>query len=417
MASRMWYLKYASPFNIQRRLSSILMASMVIILILSGVSLHQLYSNYIIERAEADAVSISQSFLAANYTLLLPPSNEGVYPLDKHSLRIEKLDEAFRLFLPPFHVIKLKVFSTDGTIIFSTDPSLIGQIDRENINLNKALAGLYSSKMQTKNEITDLQFEPRFNVDVVETYVPIYSLSGGIIGSFEIYQDISRFRDDVIRGVILAISVLAVILLIVFLIAFKMIKLSTTELVLVQNELQRLASIDSLTSIYNRYYILKQLKIEVARILKEKGELSTILFDLDFFKNINDNYGHQVGDKVLQQVAKTIQSNTREYDCVGRYGGEEFLVVLPNADGDKAAEIAERVRQSIENIIIKCDTQIIPISISAGVSTLRISETSIDQLINRADKALYAAKRNGRNQVMVAPPVVPVGQKMTTLLH
>jgi len=398
-----WYLTHTSSFNIQGRLSSILAASMVIILILSGIGLHHLYSHYIIKRAEADAVSISQSFLAANHTLLIPPPNEDKQPLDKNNLKIEALDEAFRLFLPPFHVIKLKVFSTDGTILFSTDPSIIGHIEHENINLNKALTGFNSSKMQTKNEIMDLQFESRFDVDVVETYVPIYNLSGGIVGSFEIYQDTSRFRDDVVRGVILAVSVLAFILLVVFFIAFKMVQITTKELVLVQNELQRLASIDSLTSIYNRYFIFKQLNIEAARVLSGKGKFSIILLDLDLFKNINDRYGHQMGDEVLQKVAKIIQSDIREHDYVGRYGGEEFLVLLPNTDRYKAADIAERIRQSIENIIIKYDAQLIPISVSAGVSTLSASETNVDQLINRADKALYTAKKNGRNQVVVSP--------------
>lgn len=202
-----------------------------------------------------------------------------------------------------------------------------------------------------------------------------------------------------------------------FFIALKMVQFSTRELVLTQNKLQRLASIDSLTSIYNRYYILKQLNIEAARVLREKGELSIILFDLDLFKKINDRYGHQMGDKALQKVAKTIQSNIREYDYAGRYGGEEFLIVLPNADEDKAAEIAERVRQSIENMIIKCDTQVIPVLISAGVSTLIASETNIEQLIKRADDALYAAKKNGRNQVMVAPSVVLTGKQKTALLY
>lgn len=417
MASLKSYLKRITPSNIQSRLSSILTASMIVILILSVIGLHNLYSSYIIKLAEANSVSISQSLLAINNTLLIPPSNKDSITLDKNSIKNKKLDEAFRLFLPPFHVIKLKVFSTDGTIIFSTDPSLTGQIERGNINLTKALAGFNSSKVQAKSETMDLKLEPQFDVDIVETYVPIYDLTNEIVGIFEICQDTTRFRDDAVRGIILAASALACILLVVFFIALKMVQFSTRELVLTQNKLQRLASIDSLTSIYNRYYILKQLNIEAARVLREKGELSIILFDLDLFKKINDRYGHQMGDKALQKVAKTIQSNIREYDYAGRYGGEEFLIVLPNADEDKAAEIAERVRQSIENMIIKCDTQVIPVLISAGVSTLIASETNIEQLIKRADDALYAAKKNGRNQVMVAPSVVLTGKQKTALLY
>lgn len=217
MASLKSYLKRITPSNIQSRLSSILTASMIVILILSVIGLHNLYSSYIIKLAEANAVSISQSLLAINHTLLIPPSNKDSITLDKNSIKNKKLDEAFRLFLPPFHVIKLKVFSTDGTIIFSTDPSLTGQIERGNINLTKALAGFNSSKVQAKSETMDLKLEPQFDVDIVETYVPIYDLTNEIVGIFEICQDTTRFRDDAVRGIILAASALACILLVVFL--------------------------------------------------------------------------------------------------------------------------------------------------------------------------------------------------------
>jgi diguanylate cyclase (GGDEF)-like protein len=378
--------------------------SMITILCLSGMSIYHLYNDYIVKRAETDAVSISQSFLASNQTLLLTPLSRVSRQLDLSSIESQKLDIAFRQFLPPFNIIKIKIFSTDGTIIYSTDPSIIGQFSRRNIHLNKALSGYNSSKMQTKNEMMDLAFESRFDVDVVETYVPIYNSNNVIVGSFEIYQDMTRFRSDVIKGVSLAILTLLLILLTVFYIAFKIVKHTTSELVLAQDELQSLATIDSLTSVYNRHYIFKQLKIEAARVFREKGKLSIVLIDLDFFKKINDSYGHQVGDEVLQEVAKTIQNNIREYNTVGRYGGEEFLILLPNSDSDSAVEIAERIRQSIEDIVIECDKQILSITISAGVSTLSYPEVNIERLIKRADDALYIAKGNGRNKVVQILP-------------
>lgn len=391
-------------FNILRWLTIIMTVSMITILCLSGMSIYHLYNDYIVKRAETDAVSISQSFLASNQTLLLTPLSRVSRQLDLSSIESQKLDIAFRQFLPPFNIIKIKIFSTDGTIIYSTDPSIIGQFSRRNIHLNKALSGYNSSKMQTKNEMMDLAFESRFDVDVVETYVPIYNSNNVIVGSFEIYQDMTRFRSDVIKGVSLAILTLLLILLTVFYIAFKIVKHTTSELVLAQDELQSLATIDSLTSVYNRHYIFKQLKIEAARVFREKGKLSIVLIDLDFFKKINDSYGHQVGDEVLQEVAKTIQNNIREYNTVGRYGGEEFLILLPNSDSDSAVEIAERIRQSIEDIVIECDKQILSITISAGVSTLSYPEVNIERLIKRADDALYIAKGNGRNKVVQILP-------------
>lgn len=414
VASQKWNLKHILSFNIQRRFSLILAASMIMILILSVIGLHYLYSHYITVRAQSDAVSISQSFLAVNKSLFTLDPDEELTPLDINSVRNQKLDEEFRLFLPPFHVIKLKIFSADKIIIFSTEQSLIGQTDHNNKRLDEALAGFNSSKIQTENEIMDLQFESQFDVDVVETYVPIFDLTGRIVGSFEIYQDMTHLRHYIVQGVILATSVLICILLVIYFIAFKMINITTKELDLSLNTLERLASIDSLTSIYNRDYIFKELNIEVARSLREKKVLSTILFDLDFFKNVNDCYGHQFGDEVLQKVAQIIQDNIRQYDSVGRYGGEEFLVVLPNADEYKAADVAERVRTSIENMSIKCGEKVVKVTISAGVSTLNVDETNIEKLIKRADKALYAAKKNGRNQVIVAPTVATMELKATT---
>lgn len=411
------YKKNISVFNILSMLTFVMTAAMIIILFLSWISLHHLYRSYIVKHAEADAVSISQSFLASNRELLLPSAERGNRQLDITAINHQRLDDTFRQFLSPFNVIKVKIFSTDGTIIYSTDPSLIGKLDRGNIQLNKALSGYNSSKIQTKNKMTDLAFEPRFDVDVVETYVPIYNLNEVIIGSFEIYQDMTHFRSDIDKGVRLGVLVLLFILLIVFSIAFIIVQSITKKLVVAQNELQSLASIDSLTSVYNRRYIFKQLKIEACRVFRGKGELSIILIDLDFFKKINDSYGHPVGDAVLQKVAKTIQDNIREYDTLGRYGGEEFLVVLPNANTTNALEIAERVRKSIESLVIEYNKQIIPITISCGVSTLSSSETSIEQLIKIADKALYTAKENGRNQIMNAPVKISMVDQTTSLVY
>ncbi|WP_170107649.1 GGDEF domain-containing protein [Photobacterium lipolyticum] len=406
-------MRNITPFNILRWLSVVMSVSMITTLLLSGFGLYHLYTDYILKHVEQEAVSISRAFLASNHTLLLPPSKKESHQPNIANIDPQKLDEAFHNYLLPFNVIKIKVFSMDGNIIYSSEPSLIGQIDRGNIQLNKALSGYIVSEMKSKDEMVDLENELRFDVDIVETYIPIYNSTGLIVGCFEMYQDITGFQGAVVRGVSLAVSVLIFIFLMVFLVAFKVVNITTKKLILAQNELQALASIDSLTSVYNRHHIFKQLKVESSRVFRDGGDLSIILFDLDFFKNINDCYGHQVGDEVLHEVAKQIQNNVREYDVVGRYGGEEFLVILPNTDKDSAVEVADRVRQSIENNIFESYKQILSITISAGVSVLISSETSIEQIIKRADDALYSAKLNGRNQVMV-DSVEVVTEEMTS---
>ncbi len=131
------------------------------------------------------------------------------------------------------------------------------------------------------------------------------------------------------------------------------------------------------------------------------------MVDIDFFKSVNDHHGHATGDQVIKAVADVLKTCTRDSDLVGRYGGEEFCVVLPKLHLDKAAEIAERIRQTIE----KKSCSGVNITISLGVSCLESNTNKPDELINQADKALYAAKKSGRNRVVTwGKDVNPVAQ-------
>lgn len=389
-----------TPASLMRLLSLVMLISITTIVIFSGLGIYFLFNDYIVKRAEADAISMSQGFVALNRTLILTQSQHNVLRPSLDSTQFQKLDNTLREYLSPFHVIKIKLFTTKGLIAYSTDRKIIGQNSYGNQSLNNALSGYSSSKMQTKNLMTDLALESRFDVDVVETYVPIYNDKGRIVGSFEIYQDMTRFRDDVVQGIVLAIVVLLVILLCVAFIAFKMVQLPTKQLGIVQEKLQYFASMDSLTSVFNRHQIFKILQTEIARAHRLNCKLSLILIDLDKFKTINDQYGHPTGDEVLRQVAKKMLVEMRQYDTIGRYGGEEFLIVLPGTNRTAAVVIAERVRSAIQELTIVYHQQKISISISAGVATLSPADSSMDLLIKRADKALYEAKDKGRNQVI-----------------
>ena len=160
------------------------------------------------------------------------------------------------------------------------------------------------------------------------------------------------------------------------------------------------ASHDFLLHLWNRRTIFALLNTELGRAKRLRTPLSVCFIDLDFFKLVNDNHGHMVGDEVLRSVAKKVSSAVREYDHVGRYGGEEFLVVLPNCAAEAAREVAERVRQQVgEEPIVIATTQL-RITVSIGLSEWR-SGQELPDLLNRADVALYRAKQNGRNRVEV----------------
>jgi diguanylate cyclase (GGDEF)-like protein len=159
--------------------------------------------------------------------------------------------------------------------------------------------------------------------------------------------------------------------------------------------LKKQSMTDYLTGLSNRRALHMELRKEIDRVDRFAGNgLSLLLIDVDFFKKYNDTFGHLEGDRVLQAVASSLQSSSRSYDCISRYGGEEFAVILPNTDLRAAFHVAERMRSDIEKISF--GGQNVTISIGIGFWSKGMSE---EALINDADSALYTAKQNGRNTV------------------
>lgn len=163
---------------------------------------------------------------------------------------------------------------------------------------------------------------------------------------------------------------------------------------------------DPLTEVYNRRYVDRRLEEEVARSKRYSLELSVMVLDVDYFKHINDTYGHQAGDITLSVLGSLFKDLLRDLDVVARYGGEEFLMICTNTPIDGAKLVAERLRQLIESHQIEItdgsgEKQTIQISISIGLACLGASVDSKEKLIQAADRALYRAKREGRNRVII----------------
>jgi len=177
--------------------------------------------------------------------------------------------------------------------------------------------------------------------------------------------------------------------------------LDITERKQMELELKRRADTDYLTGVANRGYFLKMAALELARTRRYGGALSIAMIDLDHFKNINDTYGHLVGDAVLKEMATISHRVLREADLVGRLGGEEFAVLLPETDASHTVEVIERLRKAVAASEIPLeDGQALHFTVSIGIATfIAETDTSIDMLLNRADQALYMAKQSGRNQV------------------
>lgn len=175
----------------------------------------------------------------------------------------------------------------------------------------------------------------------------------------------------------------------------------TSELELANQELEKSSRIDFLTGVLNRKAFNTHLDYELSKSSRYRTNSSLIIMDIDFFKKVNDNCGHLVGDKVLQVVSQIVSSEIRESDVFARYGGEEFILFLPETSIIDAKEIAERIRGAIEERTIGSSTSDYPaVTCSFGVSAV-ISSDNISTLVKRADDALYTAKNNGRNRVEV----------------
>ncbi|WP_460312257.1 sensor domain-containing diguanylate cyclase [Aliiglaciecola aliphaticivorans] len=178
-------------------------------------------------------------------------------------------------------------------------------------------------------------------------------------------------------------------------------EIALRELSETNNELEQQTRTDSLTGIRNRQHFDKKFQAEARRCRRERSDLSLIMLDIDHFKNINDTYGHVVGDEVIKKVAKVLKQNLkRTTDDACRYGGEEFALILPNTDFDGAKALGEKLRESIENTVTEVDDLQLKVTISAGVASTIVNGVDDEKsLLESADKALYQAKRDGRNRV------------------
>jgi len=395
----------SNPRSLPKLFLLLSVLSVAIILLLAGYGIHKIYGSQMIREAEEDAVAVGQAILQQERGILIARDAGGQERIAVAREKFAGLDARMRDFLRPFRIYKIKVFSGDKTIVYSTDPSIIGIVDGGNAKLARVLeSGEVVSNLESKDKVLDLADEQRFNVDVVETYLPIRA-GDAILGSFEVYVDVTRTRERIIRVVASSVFVLFTVLVVVFTSLYVPMRKGAMQLKRAQDELRKIASIDTLTGLFNRGHMNTRIHEEYSRIGREgnkgvnKSTIGFIMADLDHFKRINDEYGHPAGDEVLRAVSENLRSATRIYDILSRYGGEEFLIALPNSDLEDAKLVAERIRSGIERTPIVVGGRTVKVTVSLGASCSANDEDDEMVVIERADKALYKAKSEGRNRV------------------
>lgn len=317
----------------------------------------------------------------------------------------QQFDKDIRSILGKMTIVKIKIFSNDGIIKYSTDTSIVNIDDSKNLRLQNALKGNINSSFNRKDSISDVAGEEKNDLDVVETYLPVIDENGEIWGAFEVYMDITRYRHDVRDRLIKSVFLISLVLISVFGIFILLMRAGTNELQKIQNKLENLSATDGLTGLFNRRYIFDRLEKEFERIHGDESRkedidsVGCIMADIDHFKGFNDQYGHHVGDLVLQHVSKRILDTLRPYDIAGRYGGEEFLIILPNSTLKDSEKAAKRIWQNIRSEDFVTIEGAYHVTLSLGVSCLTSKDDSVEDAVKRADDLLYKAKENGRDQV------------------
>ena len=175
--------------------------------------------------------------------------------------------------------------------------------------------------------------------------------------------------------------------------------------------LSEISARDALTGLYNRWYVMEKIDSEMNRALRHGSPMSVLMLDLDHFKRVNDSFGHSVGDEVLKNVGQVLRESCRVYDVPGRYGGEEFCIVLPDTRVGNTKAVAERIRSRLASTELPVGTTSIIVTASIGVagmdSVADEGVVSAAALLDRADRALYSAKHHGRNRVELYLPEAP----------
>ncbi len=409
--------------NVQLLLKKLLVVaclSMIVILAGTGYGIYRVYSDHIVRNAEEDAAHIAEVLLVEQEDLLFTDGTDGQPELYIYPMYVDTLDRRFRRFLTAFKIVKVKIYNADKVIIYSSEAALIGKADIENLRLERALQGNFDSHRENKEAFRDLANEEDLDVDVVESYIPIH-IGNAVVGAFELYADVTHYRKEIVSTVTTSVLILGGILTVIFGVSFLFVKNASARVQEAQDKLHVLATIDALTGAYNRRTILARAREEISRIDRRRQQqndysLSFIMLDIDHFKKVNDTYGHLAGDQVLRDMSLRIKETLRDYDQFGRYGGEEFLLILPDETFEGAVVAAERVRQAVRTQPFMYNDTPLPVTVSLGIATCLSGEEDLGIVLQRADEGLYKAKAEGRDRAAwVEPSAAHLNKELGTM--
>ena len=288
--------------------------------------------------------------------LLLDNLNDGVYFVDSDRKIIFWNKGAER-------ITGFTSFEVIGT---HCSDNVLVHVDENGVNFCRAGCPLKAAMLgkNTTEEKVYLHHKEGYRVPVLVRGIPIYDESGKTVGAVEIFSE----------------------------------NMHNNEMLLRIEELQNMVLLDPLTQVGNRRYIEMQLNAKFDEMIRFGWQFGVLFLDIDHFKRINDIYGHDIGDKVLKMVAMTLSKNVRSFDIIGRWGGEEFIILIANIDYEQLFSIANKLRILVEQSSLFIENDIIQVTVSAGAVLANIDD-DVDKLLKTSDQLMYQSKSNGRNQV------------------
>jgi diguanylate cyclase (GGDEF)-like protein len=287
-----------------------------------------------------------------------------------------------------FHLTSLKLlnphnqsdeFETQALQMFERgEKSEVGRVEQiHNRSYFRYMAPLY-----VEEECLQCHREQNYNIGDVR---------GGISITFDIEDIQHKLKLNTVSIIFFGTTTTSLLIWLIYFFMAQLIK----KLAEARNRIENIAITDDLTGIFNRRHILSRFAEEFEKVKRLNTNLSCILADIDQFKSVNDTHGHLAGDEVLKEISHRIRNTIRAYDILGRYGGEEFLILMPDTGLEDAKYLAERIRAHVkDNPIISSK-----ITISLGVTAMQAQDQSVDDVIKRADERLYRAKKSGRDRV------------------
>jgi diguanylate cyclase (GGDEF)-like protein len=390
------------PRVLLRRFIWVGMFCLAAILVLATYGIYRVFNWRLVESAHGEAQGICHIVLVKEKRHLLVFDGHGGARLELGAGRKEDLDKRVREYLEPFAVDGMRIWGLEHRIVYSTGSEKDGRVVAASPELDRALKGERVSRLEKGSYATVAGMTGRDGGDQVASYLPIWGRDKAILGAMEIRRNVAGYRAEIRRGVAFSATVLGIVLLALFACVFLLVKWGADRLAKAQEALRILATTDSLTGVFNRREALSRAENSFSR--RQRGgcrntpeNFGCLMLDFDNFKIINDTYGHPAGDLVLQELAVRFRAVLRPCDIVGRFGGEEFLVILPDASFEQCRDIAERLRKAVREKPFDLGGQQIFGSISIGGASAYPMDRDIETVMHRADEGLYRAKKLGKD--------------------